>query len=120
LLLVSSCHRRSVINDSNYAVSAYNTRLCYLRRVMVAMKVARFTVCALAWMIAVLCNAWAFGALDFDLPAIGAWAAILLVLVLLAAVAFVRGTLLKLVVVFSAFALVALWWLTLKPSNDRP
>jgi hypothetical protein len=87
---------------------------------MVAMKVARFTVCALAWMIAVLCNAWAFGALDFDLPVFGAWAAILLVLVLLAAVAFVRGTLLKLVVVFSAFALVALWWLTLKPSNDRP
>jgi hypothetical protein len=77
---------------------------------MAAMKVLRFTARALAWMAAVLCNAWAFGA----------WAAILFVLVLLAAVVFVRRTWLKLTVVFGAFAIVALRWLTLKPSSDRP
>lgn len=84
------------------------------------MKVLRFTARALAWTAAVPCTAWAFGALYFDLPAFGAWAATLFVLALLAAVVLVRRTLLKLVVVFGAFAIVVLWWLTLKPSNDRP
>ena len=41
-------------------------------------------------------------------------------IILLVAVIFVRGKLLKLAAVFAAFAVVALWWLTLKPSNDRP
>jgi len=41
------------------------------------------------------------------------------VLVLITAIIFVRGKLLKLAIVFGAFALVALWWLTLKPGNDR-
>jgi hypothetical protein len=87
---------------------------------MAAMKVLRFTASALAWMAAVLCIAWAFGALYFDQPAFGAWAATLFVLFLLAVVVFVRKTPLKLAIVFGAFAFVALWWLTLKPSNDRP
>lgn len=84
------------------------------------MKVLRFIACALPWMAAVLCAAWAFGALYFDFPAAGAWPAILFVLALLAAIIFVRGKLMKLATVFGAFVLVALWWLTLKPSNDRP
>jgi len=84
------------------------------------MRVLRFTAYALAWIVAVLCNTWAFGALYFDLPAFGAWAGILFVLVLLAVVVFVRETLVKLVVVFGAFTIVVVWWLTLKPSNDRP
>jgi hypothetical protein len=83
------------------------------------MKVLRFTARELAWMASVLCTVWAFGALYFDFPAFGAWTAILFVLVLLVAVVFVRRTLVKLVVAFGAVALVALWWLTLKPSNDR-
>ena len=41
------------------------------------------------------------------------------VIALLAIVIFVRGKLLKLGIVFGACALVAAWWLTLKPSNDR-
>jgi Domain of unknown function (DUF4105) len=87
---------------------------------MAAMKVLRFFAYALAWMVAVLSAAWACGALYFDLPAFGTWAAILFVLALLVALVFVRRTLAKLVIVFGAVALVALWWLTLKPSNDRP
>jgi hypothetical protein len=42
------------------------------------------------------------------------------VLILLVSVIFVRGKLLKLAAVFAVFALVLLWWLTLKPSNDGP
>src|SRR5690242_5311108 len=87
---------------------------------MAAMKVLRFLARSLAWMAAVLCATWAFGALYFDFPAAGSLAAILFVLVLLAVTIFVRGKLLKLAIIFGAFALVALWWLTLKPSNDRP
>jgi hypothetical protein len=84
------------------------------------MKVLRFIACVLAWLTAALCAAWAFGAFYFDFPTAGALAAILFVVLLLAAIIFVRGKLLKLAAVLGACALVAAWWLTLKPSNDRP
>ena len=83
------------------------------------MKLLRLISCALAWIAAALCATWAFGALYFDFPKAGAFAAILFVIALLAIVIFVRGRLLKLGIVFGACALVAAWWLTLKPSNDR-
>jgi hypothetical protein len=85
---------------------------------MAAMKVLRFLAYAVAWIAAVVCVAWAFGALYFDFPTARTFAAILFVLLLLAAIVFVRVKLLKLAIVFGAFALVALWWLTLKPGND--
>lgn len=81
------------------------------------MKLLRFIFFALAWIVAALCAAWAFGALYFD--SVGAVAAILFVIALLAIVVFVRGKMLKLAIVFGAFAIVVFWWLTLKPSNDR-
>lgn len=83
------------------------------------MKVLRFVVYTVAWIVAVLCVAWAFGAVYFDFPTAGRFAAILFVLLLLAAIVLVRGKLLKLAIVFGGFVLVASWWLTLKPSNDR-
>jgi len=83
------------------------------------MKPLRFIALALGWIAAVLCAAWAVGALYFDFPAAGKWAAFLFVVILVAAIIFVHGKLLKLATVFGAFALVLLWWLTLKPSNDR-
>src|SRR5439155_19714240 len=86
---------------------------------MAAMKALRFIACAIAWIAAVVCVAWAFGALYFDFPTARTFTAILFVLVLITAIIFVRGKLLKLAIVFGAFALVALWWLTLKPGNDR-
>jgi len=86
---------------------------------MAAMKALRFIACAMAWIAAVVCVAWAFGALYFDFPTARTFTAILFVLVLITAIIFVRGKLLKLAIVFGAFALVALWWLTLKPGNDR-
>src|SRR6266487_498609 len=86
---------------------------------MAAMKALRFIACAIAWIAAVVCVAWAFGALYFDFPTARTFTSILFVLVLITAIIFVRGKLLKLAIVFGAFALVALWWLTLKPGNDR-
>ena len=74
---------------------------------------------ALAWIAAVVCTAWSFGALYFDFPKASAFAAILFVIALIAIVIFVRGKLPKLAIVFGAFAIVVSWWLTLKPSNDR-
>jgi len=83
------------------------------------MRIIKFTTWALAWLAALVCAAWAFGALYFDFPKAGVFAAILFVIALLAMVIFVRGKLLKLGIVFGACLLVAAWWLTLKPSNDR-
>jgi Domain of unknown function (DUF4105) len=84
------------------------------------MKLLRCLLYMLASIAAVLCAAWTFGALYFDFPKAGAFAAILFVIALLAIVIFVRGKLLRLGIMFGACALVAAWWLTLKPSNDRP
>ena len=86
---------------------------------MAAVKILRFFACVLALIAAVLCAAWVFGALYFDFPKVGLFAAILFVISLLAIVIFVRGKLLKLAALFGAFALVLSWWVTLKPSNDR-
>jgi len=82
------------------------------------MKLLRFALYALAWIAASLCTAWAVGALYFDFPKAGAFAAILFVIALIAIVVFVRGKLLKLGILSGACALVTAWWLTLKPSND--
>src|SRR5438093_6188481 len=83
------------------------------------MRFFRFVAFAIGWAVAIVAVAWAFGALYFDFPRIGALAAILFVVILLAAIIFVRGQLLNLAIVLGASAVVAGWWLTLKPSNDR-
>jgi len=82
------------------------------------MRFFRFVAFAIGWAVVIVAVAWAFGALYFDFPRIGALAAILFVVILLAAIIFVRGQLLKLAIVLGALAVVAGWWLTLKPSND--
>jgi hypothetical protein len=82
------------------------------------MKLLRTIAYALAWIAAVLCAAWADGALYFDFPRASASAATLFVIATLATIIFVRGKLLKLGIIFGASALVTAWWLTLKPSND--
>jgi uncharacterized protein DUF4105 len=82
------------------------------------MKLLRFVLYALAWIAAALCAAWAVGALYFDFPKAGTFVAIGFAVALLAIVILVRGKLLKLAIVFGAFAVVVSWWLTLKPSND--
>ena len=83
------------------------------------MRVIKCISSTFAWLAAFVCATWAAGALYFDFPRIGALAAILFVLVLLAIALFVRGKLLKLGIVFGACVVVAAWWSTLKPSKDR-
>src|SRR5690349_20808212 len=72
-----------------------------------------------AWLIALGCSAWAFGALHFDFPILPRVCAWLFALALLAIIVFVRGAWRKLGLTFLGFALVLGWWSTLKPSNDR-
>jgi hypothetical protein len=85
-------------------------------------RVLRGLVWVLAWLVAAGCAAWAAGALYYDLPwpALRGAAAIVLALALLAALIFLRGKGRKLAAFFTSFVLVLAWWLTLKPSNDRP
>jgi hypothetical protein len=84
------------------------------------MKLLRFISYALAWSAAALCATWAFGALYFDFPKAGAFAAIFFVIALLTIIVFARGNLLKLGIVFATCVIVVAWWLTLNPSNNRP
>lgn len=81
--------------------------------------VPSFIALAIAWLVALGCAAWAFGALHYDFPfarGVVAWA---FAAVLAAGVIFIRGAWRKLGAVFFGFALVLAWWLTLKPGNDR-
>ncbi len=75
---------------------------------------------ALAWLLALGCAAWAFGALHYDFPVMRAAVPWAFALVVLAAIIFTHGAWRKLGATFLGFALVLAWWLTLKPSNDRP
>jgi hypothetical protein len=82
------------------------------------MKVLRFFIWAVAWLGTFICVIWAFGALYFDFPKGGPFAAFVFVVAVLISIIFVRGKLVKLVIVFGVFAVVVCWWLTLEPSND--
>jgi len=70
-----------------------------------------------AWIIALGCAVWAFGALHYDCPEFEPEVAWAFALVVLAAIYFLRGAWLKLGAAFLGFALVLAWWLTLKPVN---
>jgi hypothetical protein len=78
------------------------------------MRLFRFSFNALASIVAVLCAARAFGALYFDFPKASGLAAIVFAVAVLVAVVLVRGKLLKLAVIFGAFAVVA----SQDPNND--
>jgi hypothetical protein len=76
---------------------------------------------ALAIAAAFILTVWAAAALYFDLPfpALRAPAAVLYFFAVLAALILLRRSRAGLLVAFTAFAAVCLWWLSLKPSNDR-
>src|SRR5215831_21341338 len=83
------------------------------------MRVIKSIFWTFVWLTAFVCATWAIGALYFDFPKAGTFAAIAFLLAVLAIVIFGRGKLLKLAIIFGAFAVVVLWWFTLKPSNNR-
>jgi hypothetical protein len=63
-------------------------------------RVIKYIGWGFAWLAAFLCALWAAAALYYDFPESGWVAAIVFLLVLLAAIIFVRGKLLKLSAVF--------------------
>jgi hypothetical protein len=78
----------------------------------------RAVVWTFIWVVALGCAAWAFGALRYDFPITKLVIAWVFAAAIIAAVVFLRRPVRKLGAIFSAFALVLIWWLTLKPSND--
>jgi Domain of unknown function (DUF4105) len=81
----------------------------------------RRTALAFATIVAILLTAWAASALYFDspFPHLRAPAAVLYLVIVPAALWFLRHGSLGLLIAFAAFAIVALWWFSLKPSNVR-
>jgi hypothetical protein len=81
----------------------------------------RRIVLAFAFIAAILLTLWAAGALLFDssFPALRTPAAILYLVVVLGALVLFRQNYFGLVVAFVGFILIALWWFTLKPSDNR-
>ena len=91
--------------------SGKDRRLPWLRRI----------VFSLVILVALLLTVWSAAALYFDspFPALRAPAAIVYLVVVLAALAFFRRSRLGLVVAYAGFALVVMWWFTLKPAQYR-
>lgn len=81
----------------------------------------RRIVLAFAFIAAILLTLWAAGALLFDspFPALRTLAAILYLVVVLGALVLFRRNYFGLIVAFVGFILIALWWFTLKPSDNR-
>jgi Domain of unknown function (DUF4105) len=77
---------------------------------------------AFAWLALGIANLWAAAALYFDSPVAGLRPVLAIgFLVLVAAFLFVlRGRWKKMFAWLAAFVVVAVWWFSLKPSNDRP
>ncbi|MGA9565605.1 MAG: DUF4105 domain-containing protein [Candidatus Korobacteraceae bacterium] len=81
----------------------------------------RRIVFAILFLIALLLTIWSAAALYFDspFPALRAPAAVVYLIVVLGALLFLRSGHKGTLVAFAGFALVALWWFTLKPSGNR-
>jgi hypothetical protein len=73
-----------------------------------------------ASLVAFGCAIWACGALYFDLPTMRVAGAAVFAIVILGLLIFVRGAWKKIGCTMLGFAVVLAWWLTLKPSNERP
>jgi Domain of unknown function (DUF4105) len=83
-------------------------------------RLLRWGALAFAYLVGAIAALWAIGALYFDLPwaALRGVASIILAFAFVSALIFLRGSRRKLGAVFAAFALVLVWWLTLKPGNE--
>jgi len=101
----------SVLIPSRLNLSLKGPRLLWLRRI----------VFAVALIVALVLTIWSAAALFFDspFPALRTPAAIAYLIVIVAAVFLLRRNHLGIIVAFAGFALVALWWFSLKPLSDR-
>jgi hypothetical protein len=76
----------------------------------------------LAWLILSAISVWASAAWYFDFPKAGLRLplALMYALCVLVAVCLLKRIWAKVLAVAASFLIVLLWWLSLKPSNDRP
>src|SRR5271154_3287059 len=81
----------------------------------------RRAIIALAWACVLLLTVWSVAALyfDFPFPKLRVSSAVAYAVILPAAAFFVRRGGWRLAIFFAGFLVVLVWWLTLKPSNDR-
>lgn len=86
------------------------------------MRVIKVIAWIVGWLVVFVCVVWAAGALYFDFPIVPLRLPIVIVfaIAVFAALIFVRGQRFKLATIFALFAVIDLWWLTQRPSNDRP
>ncbi len=89
-----------------------------------AASLLRFLLRAIGWLLLAVGMAWAFGALWYDLPipalAVRHGLALFLPAGSLAALLFLRPLWRAKFGIVAAILLIAGWWFTLRPSNDRP
>ena len=81
-------------------------------------RTVHLTCWSVAWLAALGCAVWAFGALHFDFPIWKSAVAWAFAAAVLAGVVFLHGAWRKIGATFLAFALVLAWWLTLRPTNQ--
>jgi Domain of unknown function (DUF4105) len=91
------------------------------RAVQVCLLLLRLLLLSVSWLVVLIGVAWAFGALWFDFPvsALRRPLAAVFGLCAIAALAFVRPRWRAQLGVAGAIALLAAWWLTIRPSNTR-
>jgi Domain of unknown function (DUF4105) len=88
----------------------------------IALRILHRIVMLTAWFVAILLTIWAIAALYFDFPYsnLKIASAIVYAIALIAACVLVRQNNLRLTICFAGFALILIWWLTLRPSNLGP
>jgi len=91
------------------------------RAVQVCLFFLRLLLLSVGWLVLLIGVAWAFGALSFDFPvsALRRPLAAVFGLCAIAALAFVQPRWRAQLGVAGVIALVAAWWLTIRPSNTR-
>src|SRR6185369_6006021 len=85
-------------------------------------RVLRFVGLALLWFCLLLVTLWSTAALYFDVPnhRLRLPLAVLYIACIIVALVVVRTPHLRKSVCLIGFVIVLVWWLSLKPSNDRP
>ena len=85
-------------------------------------RISRFLPISLGWILLLGCLAWAFGALWFDFPIANGRHALALVFIVCAllSLALVRPRWRAQIGSIALFFLIAAWWLTLRPNDQKP
>jgi hypothetical protein len=88
----------------------------------IALRILHHIVMLTAGFVAILLTTWAIAALyfDFPYPNLKIASAIIYAIALIVACVLVRQNGLRLTICFAGFALVLIWWLTLRPANQGP